>query len=225
MALSTLARRWRQWLTRRPQTVEDLQTFWRKPNWPNRPEAYLSASPARSLIISEILIRKGIPKTARILELGCNAGRNLLVLAEFGYTYLEGIEISPDAVMLARRTATKTGAPIAIDCGALEELLPSRQGNTYDVIFTMAVLEHIHPRSIDTVLNAAVHCLKPGGLLITVEDESSQTRRHFPRNYRVELTDRGLVQIESKAAMPLGLAFRTRVFRKPGAGGRGRMAE
>ena len=45
---------------------------------------------------------KDIPKTAKILEVGCNIGRNLKSLKDLGFSNLHGIEISPYAVKKAK---------------------------------------------------------------------------------------------------------------------------
>src|SRR6266498_1218491 len=45
----------------------------------------------------------GIPRNARILEVGCNMGNQLLLLGEMGYSNLYGIEIQDYALQRARK--------------------------------------------------------------------------------------------------------------------------
>lgn len=209
MALTWIQRRWRQWLTRRPATVEDLHAFWRKPNWPNRPAAYRDADPGRSYLVRDLLSMHAVKQSGRILELGCNAGRNLAQLKADGCTDLWGIEINPEAARMAQPYGI-------IKIGPLETILPRLEGS-FDAIFTVAVLEHIHPASTD-VFYHILRILRPGGVLITIEDELSKTRRHFPRDYRAVFEDiLTLKQVYSQGCREvpgLGPNFVARVFRK-----------
>jgi hypothetical protein len=67
----------------------------------NNPQDYVRAT-RRSQALLEIIC--DLPTDARILEVGCNAGRNLAYLFDHGYTGVEGVEINPYAVDLLRST-------------------------------------------------------------------------------------------------------------------------
>lgn len=121
----------------------DLLAFWQQPEpVGNVPEDFIDPVD-RSRVLA--LLLEHLPREARVLEVGCNVGRNLAYLADAGYTDLEGVEISKRAVDLLRNTYPKL-ADTPIHLGAAEDVLPGLDG-PYDLVFTMAVLEHIHPKS------------------------------------------------------------------------------
>lgn len=74
----------------------------------------------------------------------------------------------------------------------MEEGLPSMQINSYDLVFTMAVLEHLHKDS-EYVFKDIARIAKQ--YLLTIEDESGISKRHFPRNYQAIFEPLGLKQI------------------------------
>jgi len=95
---------------------------------------------ARSTINEEFL--SGIPKNASFLEVGCNAGNQLLLLKQMGWSNLSGIELQCYALEIARsrlQDATlKQGSALALpwpDSG-------------FDVVFTSGVLIHISPSDL-----------------------------------------------------------------------------
>ncbi len=115
---------------------------------------------ARRDILADYIARyAGLPKDARILEIGCGTGHNLPMLARFGR--VEAIEIDPAARAIA---SARLGEPVG------EAPLPTLAGverGAYDLIAVLDVVEHI----ADDVgaLSAMAACLKPGGkILITV---------------------------------------------------------
>jgi len=179
---------------------DQLLEFWqqREPDG-NVPEGYLGPT-WRSELLAELLA--DIPKHARILEIGCNVGRNLAHLADQGYSRLEGIEISPHAVDLLRASYPQL-ADSKVHLGAVEEVMP-RLSESYDVVFTMAVLEHIHPDSVEVFDDIA----RLGGTVLAIEprpERSPTGSRQFPHDLRSELGRRGmeLVSLTSLSHHPL----------------------
>jgi pseudaminic acid biosynthesis-associated methylase len=81
----------------------------------------------------------GIPLNARILEVGCNIGNQLLLLNKMGYSDLFGIELQHDALIVARGQHQNVHL---VEASALE--IPFADGS-FDVIFTSGVLIHIAP--------------------------------------------------------------------------------
>jgi SAM-dependent methyltransferase len=87
-----------------------------------------------------------IDKDASFLEIGCNAGRNLNYLYRLGYRDLTGVEINAQSV---HETLRET-FPALYEAGswhignAADEIrgMPDKR---YDVVFSIAVLEHIPP--------------------------------------------------------------------------------
>lgn len=122
-------------------SLKETQEFWR-----TRPEFSTYTLPdfqCRSEVLAKLICR--VPKDARILEIGCGPGRNLAYLADRGYERLEGVEISRQAIEILHRTYPQL-VDISVHIGSAERILPTLDG-PYDLIFTMAVLQHVHPES------------------------------------------------------------------------------
>lgn len=82
-----------------------------------------------------------MPRDARILEVGCNNGRQLKALEGLGFTELYGIEINRKALGIARQhTHLNVLYASAFD-------IPFRDG-FFDVVYTSGVLIHIHPHDL-----------------------------------------------------------------------------
>lgn len=119
----------------------DLHDFWRQPAPDgNVPSEYINQTHRSAALLK--LVAGEVSPGASILEVGCNVGRNLAALKNAGYS-VEGVEISPHAVKLLRETYPEL-SDSAVHVGPAEETIPAKR---FDLVFTMAVLEHIHPDS------------------------------------------------------------------------------
>ena len=183
--------------------------FWRDPNAVNMPHEYAAITPHRAAFLVKLL-KKYCPPPATAFEPGCNVGRNLAAVKAAGYT-VSGVEINQDAVALAR----DVNPTVAIRRASLEHVLKRKSDvASVDAVYTMAVLEHIHPDSewlFDRLAQMATKCL------ITIEDELHNTERHKARNYRIVFEALGLKQVEQSVPpenTELGTAFIARVFMK-----------
>lgn len=97
---------------------------------------------------------RAIPRCARILEVGCNVGNQLLILQEMGFTNLFGIEIQSYALERAR-----SRVPHARFTQASVLAIPYPDLN-FDLIFTSGVLIHIAPPNVPFVLAEIHRCAK-----------------------------------------------------------------
>jgi SAM-dependent methyltransferase len=190
---------------------EHVHEYWRRP-WDGRnaPAGYLAPSAnERSQFLVDLLARH-VPTTASVLEVGCNAGRNLAHLHEAGYRRLAGLDLSEAAVGLLRETYPQL-ADVPVAVGAAEELLPTIASDAHDALFTMAVLEHVHPES-EAIFGELARIAR---VVVTIEDERLHSWRHFPRNYRRIFEGLALRQIEERSCRGvrgLGKRFQARVF-------------
>jgi len=91
-----------------------------------------------------------VPRGARILEVGCNMGTQLLLLQEMGFTDLSGFEIQSYALARAKE---RLKAAQLLQGSALSIPFGDRH---FDLVFTSGVLIHIAPADLPTVL-AEVH--------------------------------------------------------------------
>lgn len=108
------------------------------------PEKYVQEDNSTYVLFEDLL--KVIGKDASFLEIGCNAGRNLNYLYNQGYRNLAGIEINEVSInktlMEHFPELYKTGRFYVGNAAHEIKKIPSK---SYDVTFSIAVLEHIPP--------------------------------------------------------------------------------
>jgi len=167
---------------------KEAHDYWRDPPHTNAPEKY-AGRPSFKAVLR--LVEKHIGKEARILELGCNVGTTLNGLHEAGWRNLSGIEINPAAVEMLRQLYPDMAAEAEIHQAPIEDALPGLGG--FDLIYSKAVLCHIHPNSAGIFARMA----EQTRWIITLEDEQTDNSgRHWPRNYRRIFAPFGFRQIE-----------------------------
>lgn len=151
------------------------------------------------------IVRKYVETTDSILELGCNVGRNLCYLYNVGYRKLLGIDINELAVDLVNRYMN----PIKAIAGTIEERID--EVPQQDLIFTMAVLMHLHPDSDFVFEKIAAKT----NLLLTIENEDKNGKRLCARNYKEIFEPFGFYQVMEEDKIP-GLTpnYICRVMRK-----------
>ncbi len=102
----------------------------------------------------------------RILDHGCGAGSVLMYLCAIGYTGIYGIDPrSPNSLGWNRLLREVLGLQedrfFAFDGGTLPF-----DDNTFDVVFSQQVLEHVPPDTLDTYYAEEYRVLKPGGVVL-----------------------------------------------------------
>lgn len=176
--------------------ASDLYKFWAQEQPAgNDPEAYIRPT-GRSQALLELV--SDLPKGARILEVGCNVGRNLAYLHDHGYV-VEGVEISQHAVNLLRKTYPQL-ADSQIHIGPAEHVLPRIADESFDLVFTMAVIEHIHPNS-SVVFDRMSRIARQ---VLAIEPSwGSTSHRQFPHKVRRLFTVRGMTPISETSMASL----------------------
>ena len=195
------------------KTKEELYEYWKKPwNGGNLPKNYFEGIEKSKFLLK--FIKKYGTKESKIFEIGCNVGRNLNFLYNSNFKNLETVEISEDAVKLLKETFPEMANEIKIYNISIEDVINDFSNENFDIVFTMAVLEHIHDDS-SWIFEEIVRITKK--YLITIEDEKCLSWRHFPRNYKKIFEELGLKQIKEKNCIGipnLGRTFYARVFKK-----------
>lgn len=95
---------------------------------------------------------KGLKRSMRILEVGCNIGNQLLCLQRMGFDNLYGIEPQDYAVEVAKKRTKR----IHIIKGDIFDI-PFKD-HYFDLVFTSGVLIHISPRNIKKALKEIYRC-------------------------------------------------------------------
>lgn len=198
---NSLYQRWRTIL----DSKDNIHEYWRNPTEENVPVRYLSRrGKIRSRYLKNVFVRH-FPFEATITELGCNVGRNLWHLWKHGYHRLTGIEINQSAVDLMADKFPKMSPAIMV--GSIEDCILNLPRQ--DVIFTMAVLMHIHPDS-DWIFK---EMSARADNLVMIEDERAKGPRAAVRNYRGIFEAIGMQQIEEFGNIPgLNQKYVGRVF-------------
>ena len=142
----------------------------------------------RKIIASfvEAICKEVKDRRARILDVGCGTGANLIMLSKYGDA--EGVDISRDAVSFCRERGLDK-----VKLGAAEEL-PSDEG-TFDLVTALDVVEHMDD-DVACLLEMR-RVLRPGGRVLLfvptfmflwgVQDDVSHHRRRYrlPELHRV----------------------------------------
>ena len=147
---------------RNPKTVEDVEAL-----------ALHNYGVSQTSLNERFL--SDIPKSANILEVGCNVGSQLAVLAEMGYHNLYGIELQRYAVEIAKHNLP--GVDV-IEGSAFD--IPFKD-NFFDLVFTSGVLIHISPEDLHLVIAEIVRCSRSfiwGFEYFSAEEEVIPYRGH-----------------------------------------------
>lgn len=116
-----------------------------------------------------------------------------------------------------RATYPDLAPAVTIHNAPVEDVIRELPDRSFGAVFTMAVLEHIHPDS-DWIFAEMVRICR--GVIVTIEDEESQTWRHVARDYRAIFEGLGMTQVlegDPSQIPGFGKKFRARVLRRPGA--------
>ena len=118
---------------------------------------------------------QGVDRSARILEVGCNIGNQLLCLQRMGFNDLWGIDIQEYALRLAIRRTDSIDFALA---SALD--IPFEDGS-FDLVFTSGLLIHIGPSDILRAMTEIHRCSRSyiwGSEHYADEDEEISYRGH-----------------------------------------------
>jgi len=198
-------------IARQTVPLSAVHDYWKEPEASNQPEGYIDGGERSEFLIS--IIDRYANVDAKILEVGCNVGRNLDYLHRAGFTKLSGIEINQQAIELFRLTFPRTIRDTSIYNLPVEKAIKDLKDEQFDIVFTMAVLQHIHPSS-EWVFKEIARITK--SYLLTIEDEQATTWLCFPRNYKDVFEKAGMKQVEEVPCqvVGLGLHYKARIFTK-----------
>ena len=95
-----------------------------------------------------------IPRSASILEVGCNLGNQMMLLKHMGFEDLSGIEINGE---IAERARVRVPWARVMEGSAFK--IPFRDAN-FDLVFTAGLLIHIAPKDLPTAMSEIHRCAK-----------------------------------------------------------------
>lgn len=186
-------------------TLEECITHWKNPKDHNQPENYNKPGTSqRSKYLYGLLKKYKIPTNSKILEIGCNCCRNLNYIYSKGYNRLTGIEVNQNAIDLQKELFQNLQARLINN--SIEDCILKLNDNSFDIVFTMAVIQHIHLDSnwiFEHIARINKRCL----IIIEVD---------IYRNYKNIFENLGYKQIEVRSCKLIkGLErYKARIFKK-----------
>jgi SAM-dependent methyltransferase len=135
-----------------------------------------------------------VPPRGRVLDLGCGIGRDALFLASCGYEAF-GLDVSGEALAIARRAAAPTGCRISWYQGDARAL-PFRDA-TFDLVTDRGCFHHIKEADRARYGAEVGRVLKPGGRLFL----RGSSRARFPF---VPMTPESISRAFSSPAFEVG---------------------
>lgn len=192
---------------------QSIQDYWRDPPGKNnQPGAYIDLT-EKSEALVRLAEELSVPK-GPVLEIGSNVGRSLQSFLDHGWTDLSSIEINPQAVARMAELFPAAAAIAKVHNMSVEDAIVSLPDRHFDLVFSKAVLLHIHPDS-EWVFEHMVRVTK--GTLLVVENEDQQSYKLFPRKYRPIFEGLGMVQVDERILPEVGETYIARSFRHPDA--------
>lgn len=147
---------------------DEVRREWADRSGAYSPDFYAYRGPdATSEWVRERLLEH-VDRDARVLELGCSAGRHLAHLHADGFESLSGIEVNPDAVDVMADEYPETADAATIHVDAVEDVIESIPDDAVDAVYSVEALQHVHPDAawvFDEITRITA------GVICTVENE------------------------------------------------------
>jgi SAM-dependent methyltransferase len=140
---------------------------------------WYSETPPETLVK---LVRDGITRPCRAVDLGCGAGSYAIYLAGLGFD-VTGVDSSPAAIRIAQEHAKKRGARcrfvVADLLGDLHEVT-----STFDFAYDWELLHHIFPEDREAYIRNVYKITNPGALYFSVCFDESDPQFGGSGKYR-----------------------------------------
>jgi|GEM_PF-439684 len=128
----------------------------------------------------------GLPKGAKILEVGCGMGRQTFLLAKRGYQ-VDGLDLVPYLLQKLHEYNKGRFAIRTFCCDVLDH--PSEMDGQYDAVVGFFVLHHLD--ALHASFSAMARFLKPGGMMGFVEPNPYNLLYYFQILFSPRMTWKG----------------------------------
>lgn len=133
------------------------------------------------------LIDSGRIKPGRAIDLGCGAGREVILLAQRGFT-ATGVDISPTAIAMARRSSEDAGVKAQFLVGDLTALPPI--DGTYDLIVDYGALNDLNQTQRDAYMTQVLPLASPTSQFVLMCFDNklprSEIEQRFGASYDID---------------------------------------
>ena len=195
---------------------EELLEYWKYPSEENNPAKYTQQVDRTKYLVELInMVDKEFypsDKRLKILELGCNVGRNLFHIEGNICCDLSAIEINEYAVKLGKKVYRGL-SNVKFYVGNVETEI--RKIPKQNIIISMAVLQHIHKSKIKRLCKDISERTE---ILVLIENETYKSERHNKNNYKKIFERYGFKEIYYNFSMSrygfIQKGFLTRILRK-----------
>jgi len=167
-----------------------VHRWFREPDGGGQPSVY-SRHPKRGEFVARTIADVCPDRNARILDIGCNVGRNSEYIRRLGYVHLHGIEINRHAVEAMSTTYPALASVMKVHNCAVEDIVKELATDSYDCAFTVTVLMHLHPDS-EWVFAEIARITRR---LVTLENEMANSKARWARDYGAIFTALGAVEL------------------------------
>ena len=125
-----------------------------------------------------VVLGRFVPKSARVLELGCGAGRAAVGMAREGWSDILATDFSPEMVGAAGAVVERTGTSGRVRCEVADATALPYSENTFDaVVFAFNGLLMIPgPGRRELAIREVARVLKPGGVFFFSGHDREATR-------------------------------------------------
>lgn len=143
----------------------------RKPNRRTKDSRWLGETTVNKIVRDAINAHLNPKLDKRILDVGCGVGGTLYALLSDGLTSYRGISASAAEIYMARQVAAFQNLDVnkkydvVFEQGSYDEVLPAKN---YTVAIAIESLSY--SRNLENTIDNIVNSLKPGGVLIIVDD-------------------------------------------------------
>jgi SAM-dependent methyltransferase len=152
LALMPFHRRFEKWWNthlRRPlPLVRTLPAaYWKRQvvGNPHGPQKFEKLQPGSDILMKEVEELVSGP-VARVLDLGCNVGRHMNVLAERGFRNLYGVDVQSEALRLMPEVFPALKGIAKVTEATFQDYLPGVEDGFFEVVFTCgATVEVVSP--------------------------------------------------------------------------------
>ena len=146
--------------------------YWKKQSLNSRhnPTNYLIPDELTKVLFRDVICR--IEKSDSIIEIGCNAGRNLQYLFEKGYHNLSGMDINRIAIEnVLKEKYPKLYNACKFYIGNAAEEIKNIPDSSFEIVFSKGVLIHIPPKD-NSIFEHMVRISKKYIVIYTSENGS-----------------------------------------------------
>lgn len=136
-------------------------TFWRDTYQQKNALGFINRQ--RQAAALSYVDKLSLPKTARVLEIGCGAGFMAIALAQRGFT-VEAVDHAPAMIELTRRQAKQTGMDNRIHAAIEDVHELTFEDQSFDLIVALGVVNWLH--DLRKALSEITRVLKLGGYVV-----------------------------------------------------------